>query len=270
MGGNSKGKMAKRTVTDRYGNVVLGKDGKPVRLRNKKAVPRRKTSGINSKTSPYGIDRWRVNRELNRNADAFGNPIPNNMTKEDELAYIYEYRDLIKAEPEITSDITSISQSTDMTMLGIEKRRKSVKSATRKRNKLIGDDDRTALNDVIRYTLQGSVETFGRDVNKALKKLEESGYEVKLVKNFWTKPWEYKGINVTAQDKKGRLFEIQFHTQNSFAVKDGPMHELYEKQRTLPIGSKEYNRLTQEMLKLAEKEIITPKDVMEIKNKNWM
>lgn len=222
------------------------------------------------KQSPFRLDRRRIRRTLARNYDDEMNKIANSMTKDDEMAFVMEYNGNIKAEPAITADVRRISSSINAPLLGENKRRKTIESATQKRNRLIGIKDKSVMNDIIRFTNEVDINSFGKDVNKALKAYEEAGYTIAQVKNFWKKPWAYKGINVTLADKNGRLFEVQFHTKNSFEVKDSKeMHGLYEEQRKYPVGSPKYNDIDKKMTAIAEKLILTPVGVEDIENVNW-
>lgn len=264
---NAEGK--KTPLRDENGNIVK------VGVRQYTKAERKKLAKIqknhhNTKTNPYKIDRGRMRRVLKRDKDDNGNKIPNVMTRDDEFTFMNEYNTAMKLEPEITADVKRISNLINAPLLGVSKRRKSVPSATQKRNRLYNKNNRNEMNDLIRFTHEVKNETFGRDVNDALREYRNAGYEIKQVKNFWTKPWAYKGINVTLQNKEGKMFEIQFHTKDSFAVKDSKkMHGLYEEQRKYKEGTTRYNELENEMISIVKKSIKEPVGVSEIKNINW-
>ena len=64
--------------------------------------------------------------------------------------------------------------------------------------------------------------------------LKKEGILVSAVKNYWTIPSNpYNGINANFLTSKYYEFELQFHTKESFDLKKGLLHELYEKQRVL-------------------------------------
>ena len=243
----------------------------------KQAKNRRQDVGRNqrtnspSKQNPYNINRGIIRRTMNRFYDEDKNLMQNLMTPEKELDHMRNYKDMMKNEPQITQDVQRIANMINAPLLGFEKRRKSIKSATEKYDRLLlsNKNTNTEMNDSVRYTNEVNIDTFGRDVNKALDAYKEAGYNVKIVKNFWTKPWAYKGINVTMENKAGKLFEVQFHTKNSFQVKDGPMHKLYNVQRKYKQGSKQYEAVEKEMLDLSRRLIKTPNGVDTIKNLNW-
>ena len=281
MGGSAKWRNRVVWTNDENGRKVPLRDanGKIVKVgvkeygkKGKNILRKVQGSYKQTKTDPYKADRRRVRNILNRNYDDDHNKIANRLTKQQELDHVYNYNKMMEAEPEITRDVTRIAETINAPLLGVEKRRKSVKSATEKYNRLVTDNKNTDenMNDSVRFTNQVNIETFGRDVNKALDEYRKSGYIVDTVKNFWTKPWAYKGINVTLRNKEGKLFEVQFHTKNSFEIKDGPMHKLYEKQRKFKQGSKQYDEIEVEMKELAERSIKTPTGVLEIENINWV
>ena len=73
--------------------------------------------------------------------------------------------------------------------------------------------------------------TFGEDdyvdgVNNALDKLRDMGHEVE-VKNYWDEGDGYQGINVVIKHPDGFLYELQFHTPESFKVKQAA-HDAYD------------------------------------------
>ena len=282
MGGSRDYKSIMVIRKDKDGNPILRDDGKPSMKRKyirvtdyKRKLKAQKTAQekarqrvINSKTKHY-IDRHQIRHILNNNYDDDGNKIMRNFSRNDEFTFMNEYNSAMKNEPEITADVKRIADMIHAPVLGEKNRRKSRVSATQKRNRLAGKNDTSQMNDLVRYTNEVNSESFGKDVNKALKAYQESGYNLIQVKNFWTKPWAYKGINVTLQNKNGKFFEVQFHTKNSFTIKETVMHKVYEEQRKYKMGSPKYEQLENEMLKIADELIIEPSGVMEIKNFNW-
>ena len=64
----------------------------------------------------------------------------------------------------------------------------------------------------------------------------------------------------------GQKFELQYHTQESYTIKEGKMHKLYEKQRVLTdISSKEYIELEDKMFELSDSMQI-PEQIERIRN----
>jgi hypothetical protein len=88
------------------------------------------------------------------------------------------------------------------------------------------------MKDSVRYTLEfpgeGSAYTDG--VNTVIGRFHAAGIENVKFKNTWGSPG-YRGINSFWRDPgTGHVFEMQFHTQESFDAKM-VTHELYEEQR---------------------------------------
>ena len=61
---------------------------------------------------------------------------------------------------------------------------------------------------------------------KSLEKLTNSGYKVVKFRNAWGGKF-YQGINVQLLSPSGIKTELQFHTPNSYAIKQAS-HEVYE------------------------------------------
>ncbi|WP_158632634.1 ALF repeat-containing protein [Amycolatopsis sp. WAC 01375] len=92
------------------------------------------------------------------------------------------------------------------------------------------------MNDAVRYTINFPKGTYALGAQNALWEFAKHFEEVK-VKNFWVKKeagqGNYPGINVTYRTKDGQLFEVQFHTPESFHAKDRVEHWGYEQKRAL-------------------------------------
>ena len=91
------------------------------------------------------------------------------------------------------------------------------------------------------------------------QKLIAEGYRVVKVKNTWITNGPYKGVD-TVIEKDGINFEMQYHTQESFDLKNGPLHELYEKRRLSSTTKAERHKLDAEMVKLS-KTLKVPKNI---------
>lgn len=88
------------------------------------------------------------------------------------------------------------------------------------------------INDSVRYTFMADEAAYTSMTNTVIADLRASGFElVGDAKNFWAKQEGYVGINSTWRDGSGRLFEVQFHTPDSFHVKDAVTHSWYEEWR---------------------------------------
>ncbi|MEU6119002.1 hypothetical protein ABZ840_31245, partial [Streptomyces sp. NPDC047117] len=143
-----------------------------------------------------------------------------------------------EAEPRITDSMQGIAGKVDDgKLIGLEYRLKGEDSLKRKLAtdmlEDIGVDHGRVLGDIkdsIRYTMEVPGNNYTHGVQQAIHDLQAKGFENVTFKNTWDSAG-YKGINSTWRDPvSGQVFELQFHTADSFAAKmDG--HALYEKER---------------------------------------
>lgn len=159
-----------------------------------------------------------------------------------------------KIEPKITSDMQRIAGENKLA--GLEFRKKTAESLARK----ITTDSQaenislskaaSKINDALRYTTIFDPDAFAKEYLKMKQELISEGYKVVKVKNTWLIDGPYKGVN-TVVEKDGINFEMQYHTQESFDLKNGPVHELYEKYRDTSTSDRERMKLFKEMLDLS-------------------
>lgn len=166
------------------------------------------------------------------------------------------YNRIVRKEPAITSDLIKISNDTGVKMIGLEYRIKTKDSFLRKVDIESGhslerqaiNDTIGATNDVIRYTYQDNALTLVNSYRDVTRALEAKGYQITDVKNFWlNKRNPYNGINCTFKTSEGQKFEVQFHTPESYQVKDR-IHKDYEKWRVLNAASPEATALRKKMM----------------------
>ena len=138
------------------------------------------------------------------------------------------------AEPDITRDVRALAQNGSY-LAGLSHRIKEEDSLMQKiladAIKESVDLGRAAdgISDVLRYTLVIKDEDYSRQVPEALEKLTNSGYKVVKFRNAWGGKF-YQGINVQLLSPSGIKTELQFHTPNSYAIKQAS-HEVYEIRR---------------------------------------
>ena len=175
----------------------------------------------------------------------------------------------IQLEPRITFDMLNLSSRSGGYLEGLDYRLKSIDSLTRKVQSDIiksGISEVESLNkitDIIRYTTIFDKHNFVENYFKMRESLIKNGYNIVKVKNTWRKGAVYKGIN-TVIEKDGFLFEMQYHTSQSFLLKNGRLHELYEKIRLLNVSDSEVKLLSQEMERLSD-ELDTPDNIGKIR-----
>ena len=73
----------------------------------------------------------------------------------------------------------------------------------------------------------------------------------------------YKGINSNYENADGVVFELQFHTSESFALKNGKLHELYERYREIETTQERKEEIVREMIKLTSN-LKVPKNIDKI------
>ncbi|MBW8170533.1 minor capsid protein [Streptococcus pneumoniae] len=170
-------------------------------------------------------------------------------------------------EPKITSDMQRIAGENKLA--GLEFRKKTVESLSRK---IIADSlvenislskAVSKINDALRYTTIFDSDTFTEEYLKMKQKLVAEGYKIVKVKNTWLVDGPYKGVN-TVVEKDGINFEMQYHTQESFDLKNGSLHELYEKYRDTNTSDLERMKLFKEMLDLSNG-LEIPKNIERVK-----
>nr|DAF41100.1 MAG TPA: minor capsid protein [Caudoviricetes sp.] len=204
-----------------------------------------------------------------------GNDVPKNFDKFRELKYndgegwknaqaLYRktnaYDKIILKEPAITADLKTISKDTGVAMVGLEYRLKTRDSFLRK----VGTDSEHSLdaqiikdtinstNDVIRYTYQSSALSLSESYRSISEQLKDKGYKTVKVKNTWlNKRSAYKGVNCVFESPEGQKFEVQFHTPESFNLKNGEMHKLYEEARKDTTSPKRRAELNVRMFELS-------------------
>jgi hypothetical protein len=162
-----------------------------------------------------------------------------------------------EAEPHITASMQDIAgRVDDGKLIGLEYRLKGEDSLKRKLAtdmlEDIGMDHGAVLGDIkdsIRYTLEVPADNYTHGVRQTIDDLQAKGFENVTFKNTWDSAG-YKGINSTWRDPvSGQVFELQFHTADSFAAKmDG--HVLYEKERLPGVTPEELASIKAEQAEL--------------------
>jgi uncharacterized protein HI_1407 len=176
-----------------------------------------------------------------------------------------------KIEPTITADISNIATKSGGKLVGLENRLKSPYSIKRKIEAEVADGFSKSLSlnkirDAIRYTTVFKENDFVTRYKAMQHLLATEGYKTIVVKNTWKNDSAYKGVNTFIQNEDGDVFEMQYHTQQSFDVKNGLLHKLYEKFRDPKTSIHEKEKLLLEMRKLSSK-IKVPEGVELIEDK---
>lgn len=178
------------------------------------------------------------------------------------------YNKAIESEPEITNQVKKIAEDAGMDSLGLEYRIKTKESFLEKiRKNYDPGGNEYEIKDIIRYTLGTDPERLTEKTLLAIEKFENKGYNTVRIKNTWHPDSSYNGINTFIKSPGGQTFEMQYHTQESFDLKNGELHKLYEKQRKiLDDESEEYLELDDKMIELSSR-LTFPKNIERVKNK---
>ncbi|WP_019056450.1 hypothetical protein [Streptomyces prunicolor] len=155
-------------------------------------------------------------------------------------------RQSTQAEPRITDTLQQITHNVDDgRLIGLEYRLKGEDSLKRKlatallrKSNVTPEGVLSGIKDSVRYTVEFPSANYAHGVQEAVDTLRSQGFDNVTFKDTWNSPG-YKGINSTWRDPvSGRVFEVQFHTPESFAAKmDG--HILYEKERLPGVSPEE-------------------------------
>lgn len=178
------------------------------------------------------------------------------------------YNQALENEPDITAHVKQVAEQLKMSAAGLQYRVKSKDSyLTKIRRKYDPLGNEYEVKDILRYTYTGTPESLADKTMAAIDKHKQLGYNTIEIKNYWPdKLNPYNGINTTLRAPSGQAFELQYHTPESFEVKNGKMHELYEKQRLIKdTSSKEYMELDDEMFELSDS-MAVPNDIEKVKN----
>jgi hypothetical protein len=162
------------------------------------------------------------------------------------------------AEPGVTQSVQGATEAMGGEMIGLEHRLKSAESLTRKIATDMANEGLTAeqasgrIADAVRYTSSFPPERLVEGVQATLRQLESEGNQVLKLKNTWLdEASSYKGINVQMKAPDGQVFELQFHTPESFWAKDEGTHAIFEEMRKLQKGSPEWEALNEKQMEIA-------------------
>ena len=148
------------------------------------------------------------------------------------------YEKASHAEPAATRAMHELADKHGGKLVGLDYRLKSVESLTRK----IADDAKKDfksvaeaarnISDSVRYTMVSDPKEYAAQARAVTEDLRSRGFDV-TVKNYWQEGSNYKGVNVALVDHSGQKIELQFHTAESFAMKESTNHPIYEEYRKL-------------------------------------
>jgi pyruvate/oxaloacetate carboxyltransferase len=150
------------------------------------------------------------------------------MNKIGETSNEYDYA--LSIEPKITDELIQIAAAIGGTLAGLDNRIKDYSSFKKKEHTYKSG----VIHDIIRYTFLFDALNYTEQVQQALDVLKKHGQKVIKIKNTWNDELNpYKAINTFVEFHDGFMYEIQFHTPQSFNVKSGKMHDLYKYRKYL-------------------------------------
>jgi hypothetical protein len=162
---------------------------------------------------------WKVN----------GRPTPILLNGNPSAASLAAANDLVNSYRPLAEDVLSIltakSQSAGLRLEGVKDYLKTPESLARKIDKGRVTPDK--INDIARFTIIVDREKYYQQAADMSRSLLDEGYELTKIKDTWAEAGvPYKGVNLTFRDTDGLLFEVQIHTNESFAIKSAN-HDLY-------------------------------------------
>jgi hypothetical protein len=144
-----------------------------------------------------------------------------------------------RTEEALTKHMTETERETGSGWLeGLDHRRKGDERLKEKIADLLdtGAPDATpeevvhTIPDTIRYTFCAEPNSYNSAYWDIKNHLQDRGYEMRYCENHWSST-QYKGVNTRWATPEGHLFEVQFHTPESFHAKESVTHTSYERLR---------------------------------------
>lgn len=142
----------------------------------------------------------------------------------------------LKARVSVTNVVKDVANTAVGEPIGLEFADKKVDSLARKiqTDMDVGNISQATaaarIGDTLRYTIQFEPSNYHDGVMTAIAGFEERGFTLIKYKNLWDK-LTYKGINTTMQTPEGLFMEVQYHTPESFEIKEYVSHVPYEEWR---------------------------------------
>ncbi len=145
-------------------------------------------------------------------------------------------------EPQVTDMLQNIAARHGGQLAGTQHQLKSYGSLQDKLKQRVAlkkqslDEAAASVNDALRYSVVLEPQGFTAGLRAVLAALDDQGHaRVKLTNQFTEYPPVFKAINVTLRSPEGALWEIQFHTPETFALKER-FHDLYKHAHALALG----------------------------------
>ena len=180
-----------------------------------------------------------------------------------------------KSEPAITAALKSL-EGDKAHLIGLEYRLKTRESLSRKiltdahDMEVTPQEAAAAIHDSVRYTFIIDDGDYAMGTKTMVAALASKGITLTKFKNFWADDSrDYQGINANFKDAEGTIFELQFHTPESYDTKENKTHYLYEIIRDEHTSAEEKAKAEQKQKELF-KLIPIPEGARELKNVNGL
>ncbi|QKD86028.1 hypothetical protein XAV_05885 [Xanthomonas axonopodis pv. vasculorum] len=145
-------------------------------------------------------------------------------------------------EPQVTDMLKRVAARHGGQLAGTQHQLKSYGSLQEKLKQRVAlkkqtlEEAAAGVNDALRYSVVLQPQDFTAGLRAMLAALDDQGHaRVKLTNQFTAYPPSFKAINVTLRSPEGALWEIQFHTPETFALKER-FHDLYKRTHALALG----------------------------------
>ncbi|WP_259472284.1 XopAD/skwp family type III secretion system effector [Pseudomonas syringae] len=137
-------------------------------------------------------------------------------------------------EPRVTHMLRRVAESHAGQLAGMDHQLKSVGSLKEKLTQQMAVKNKTleeavaGVNDALRYSVVLDPQHFTAGLRGVLASLDDQGHvRVKLNNLFAKHQPAFKAVNVTMRSPEGALWDIQFHTPDTFRLKE-QFHDLYK------------------------------------------
>ncbi len=145
-------------------------------------------------------------------------------------------------EPQVTDMLQNIAARHGGQLAGTQHQLKSYSSLQEKLKQRVAlkkqslEEAAASVNDALRYSVVLEPQGFTAGLRAVLAALDDQGHaRVKLTNQFTEYSPSFKAINLTLRSPEGALWEIQFHTPETFALKER-FHDLYKRTHALALG----------------------------------
>lgn len=175
------------------------------------------------------------------------------------------YKIALEQEPEISILVKEIAVKSGMETRSFDSRLKTKLAYVKKMKKNYTlHKSNYEISDILRYTYITSADTLAQKTLDVIETFKGLGYETIEIKNYWLMSfYPYNGINTVIVSPSGLKFELQYHTIESYEIRE-KIHDLYEEWRNLPETSMKAKELNRKMFEGYQGTVV-PKDIKKVK-----